>query len=57
MCIHNIFAKFISIFFLAMFIFVYISDYKTWIPTFKNPFQSKKLLKKKLIKFNNTSNK
>lgn len=29
------FAKVMYMFFLALFIFVFISDYKTWIPTFK----------------------
>lgn len=31
----NIFAKFMFIFFLLMFTIVYISDYKTWMPTFR----------------------
>lgn len=50
MCIHNIFAKFIYIFFLVLIISVFISDYKTWMPTFKNPFQSKKNIKKETNK-------
>jgi hypothetical protein len=29
------FAKIMYVFFLALFIFVFISDYKTWVPTFK----------------------
>jgi hypothetical protein len=29
------FAKIMYMFFLALFIFVFISDYKTWVPTFK----------------------
>ena len=29
------FAKVMYMFFLTLFIFVFISDYKTWIPTFK----------------------
>jgi hypothetical protein len=29
------FAKVMYMFFLALFIFVFISDYKTWVPTFK----------------------
>ena len=31
----NLFAKIMYMFLLSLFIFVYISDYKTWMPTFK----------------------
>ena len=31
----SLFAKFMYMFLLSLFIFVYISDYKTWMPTFK----------------------
>lgn len=47
MCIHSLFAKAMYIFFLCLFMFVYISDYKTWLPTFKNPYQNNKMCKKK----------
>ena len=50
MCLHNPFARFMCIFFLLMFICVYISDYKTWMPTFKNPFQAKKIREKETNK-------
>ena len=42
MCFHNHFAKLISLFFVAMFMFVFISDYKTWMPRFKIPRIRKK---------------
>lgn len=32
---HSLFAKVMYMFLLSLFIFVFISDYKTWIPTFK----------------------
>ena len=47
MCAHNVFAKFVSIFFVSMFMFVYIADYKTWMPTFKIPFNVKKVRQEK----------
>ena len=31
----SLFAKIMYMFLLSLFIFVYISDYKTWMPTFK----------------------
>ena len=48
MCLHNPFAKFVVVFFLAMFVFVYISDYKTWVPRFKIPHIKKKKHKLKI---------
>lgn len=43
MFLHFTFIKFMYVFFLLMFLFVFISDYKTWIPTFKTPSRTKKL--------------
>ena len=43
MCMHFTFIKIVYIFFLIMFLYVFISDYKTWMPTFKCPFSVKKI--------------
>ncbi len=43
------FAKVMYMFFLTLFIFVFISDYKTWVPTFKQV----NFIKKKDIEENN----
>lgn len=42
MCLHNQFARFMCIVFLLMFIFVYLSDYKTWLPRRKHRKRKKK---------------